>query len=534
MKQRDDNTVSVIRMALRYFGIPVTDSTVREELKSHPHYPSFRCICDALKVLKIDNYPLRYDPLELQELEAPYIVHFQNGGGQIAFVTGREKRKVTYKLSDTIEKNVDIDVFTKQCSGAVIVLNPDEKSGEEGFSRKKRDEIIEKLLLPFVVVALVLLTGFGITQTLSSGLHDNALQTLLLFFTKIAGITLSLLLVFHEFEIHTALSDKLCHINRSTNCNTVLNDKAAKVFGWFGWADAGMVYFPSTLIYLALFPDVASFSWISLLACAALPYPVFSVYYQAVVLRKWCPMCLGVQVLLISEFVILLPILSDLHPVLSSLVKLILVFMLTGALYISFILYLRRKNSDELYRNRYLAFKRNPKVFGTLIQSEKRNQIIINGKQMVFGKDGSGIVITAFLSLHCSHCARAFSKMKELILSGSEAAVHLVLVGADNKMLSALYSSLKAGRQDEALNLLSAWYEADPYSRTRLTEDLCIPEIDNAADELAEENSRLFKACNIAGTPTFLVNGYRLPSQYDIADLKNFTEYFVKKEEVKV
>jgi len=107
------------------------------------------------------------------------------------------------------------------------------------------------------------------------------------------------------------LTDKLCHLNKATNCNTVLNDKASKVFGWFGWADVGFVYFTGGFLFLLLNLNEQSLSLLAILSALSVPYPLFSIYYQGFVLKKWCPMCLGIQLILIIEFILLLPLFSQ-------------------------------------------------------------------------------------------------------------------------------------------------------------------------------------------------------------------------------
>ncbi|MFZ0280823.1 MAG: hypothetical protein WAL29_04190 [Bacteroidales bacterium] len=88
-------------------------------------------------------------------------------------------------------------------------------------------------------------------------------------------------------------------------------------------------------------------------------------------------------------------------------------------------------------------------------------------------------------------------------------------------------------RGAESFRLLEQWFNADPYSRTRVTEGLCIPE-DSVSSKVNEENRRHFKNCNVLGTPTFFVNGYKLPSQYEIDDFKYFREIFTEKQELSV
>ena len=84
------------------------------------------------------------------------------------------------------------------------------------------------------------------------------------------------------------------------------------------------------------------------------------------------------------------------------------------------------------------------------------------------------------------------------------------------------------------IQLLEQWFNADPYSRTKITEGLCIPEDSDLSREVNEETTRLFKECNVMGTPTFFINGYKLPAQYEIDDLRYFREIFKKEEGVSI
>ena len=101
-------------------------------------------------------------------------------------------------------------------------------------------------------------------------------------------------------------------------------------------------------------------------------------------------------------------------------------------------------------------------------------------------------------------------------------------------MLTTLYNYNRQGNNVESLELLEQWFNADPYSRSRITEGLCIPEDIEISGKISEENGRLFKGCNVMGTPTFFINGFKLPPQYEIDDLRYFRDIFKGKEEVNI
>ena len=161
-------------------------------------------------------------------------------------------------------------------------------------------------------------------------------------------------------------------------------------------------------------------------------------------------------------------------------------------------------------------------------------EIPLSESGLIFGNRDASIRITAFLSLHCSHCARAFEKIRNMLNENEDILINLLLVTSDNKILTTLYNNNRQGKELESLKLLEQWFNADPYSRTKITEGLCIPEVDDISAEINKENGRLFKECNVMGTPTFFINGYILPAQYEIDDLRYFREIFNGKEEVSI
>ncbi len=103
---------------------------------------------------------------------------------------------------------------------------------------------------------------------------------------------------------------------------------------------------------------------------------------------------------------------------------------------------------------------------------------------------------------------------------------------SNKEMLNSIHNFKRSVSDDEALDLLDQWFNADPFSRTRITGDLCIPDDNDLFNSIYEENGRLFKECNIIGTPTFFINGYLLPIQYDLDDIKSFLAVFKGEKEV--
>jgi hypothetical protein len=182
------------------------------------------------------------------------------------------------------------------------------------------------------------------------------------------------------------------------------------------------------------------------------------------------------------------------------------------------------KIDNDSNSQKYLSLKKNPLVLQTLLYNQRYYEIPETNTSLVFGTLDSQFTITAFLSLNCSHCARAFNKIKDVLKSGIKVKINIVLVTSAKEILNTLYYLNRSKETEKALELLDKWFSADSYSRQSFSEDFCIPDVKDVSEEVGNSNVLLFKSCDVLGTPTLFINGYRLPKQYYIDDIKLFSE----------
>lgn len=522
--QREDNTVAVVQRAIRHYNIRVTSNTVKDTLKSSLYYPTFKSICDSLSEWKVEHYPLKYNPEEIKKLKSPYITHFNSGKGQIAFVSGYKNGCVVYYDSYHSKKKIEWDEYVKKISGAIILLNPDKNSGERNYGKKFQEELLNKLIIPAIIwIVALIVSVLIINNTLFPTLQISWQYVLL--FTKFIGIFLSALLLMKEYEIYMPLTEKLCHISRTINCNSVLNDKRAMAFGTIGWADIGMIYFMGSLLIILQSSFTRWNGYLIAASMLSLPFIIFSVWYQGHKLKKWCPFCIMVQVVLVAEFLFQLSFLHVADFSLTVLSIFVLTFLTVGVLHVLINLYIRESRIAKFNYRRLEKFKRNPEIFRTLLFSQKHYDIKITAKSLLFGKLNSDLQISAFLSLNCSHCAVAFTKVVEFLRCESNVQVNLVLSGGDNKIIDTLFHHQRIGNENGALILLDQWYKSDQLAKSSFQEEYCMIDATEVSREIIFENHNIMKDCGITTTPTFFINGYKLPHQYGIEDITFFREF---------
>ena len=523
---KEENAVFVLQKAIKHFKIKVTETSVKELLLAHPHYPSLKSVCDALNKWKIENYPLNLELDEIRALEMPFIAHLKISGGKFVFVEGIKNNQVTFCASEGKAINEDFEKFSEKLSGAVVVMVASENSGEREYWQIHQNEILNKSLLPLGIISLFVLVIFNMisgTASFSSiGFIFWGLVT-----TKILGLTASIFLVLHELKVHTTLADKICGFSSKTDCDTVLSSNASKLFGWVNWADAGIIFFSGSLIFLLGASGNNSLWILAIISVLSLPYPVFSIYYQSVKLKKWCPFCLIVQVVLIAEFFLLLTAFKSIQFSSIDLLQLFVSFSIPAAIWFTFKAYYNKSGEQSKEHYSFLQFKRNPEIFLHLLQSKGYTEFHENENSLVLGNPNAKLTVTAFLSLYCNPCAGAFNKLKKLLDDCPEVKVNAIFSVYDDeeskKLINTLYSTYYKKGAEPTIDLLYKWYSM-PKQTSKSIHENGLQENYVVAKQVGEENKSLFEKYKVPGTPTIFINGYKFPNQYEYGDIEFYID----------
>lgn len=522
----EDNTIFVIKEAIKRYGFRVPDKVISDFLLLHPQYPTLKSVCDALKRWKIEHYPVKLEIKEIKALELPFIAHLNESGGQLAYVEKIKKNKVEYFIQNHKRQILDFDEFAKNLSGAVVLIEPNQKFLDANYKQDEQNRILNKMLLPTGILTLLLISIYAFIQNLNLGFQQGLIFIGLLMIA-VLGIIASVFLVMHEFKIHTSIGDKLCGFSSKTDCDSVLLSNASGVFGNINWADVGLVYFIGSFIFIVGSASISSFTLLAITSTLVLPYPVFSVYYQGFKLKKWCPFCLFVQLLLVAGFFVLLPVYKVFVFSLSDFLRFGVSFSIPALVWVLY----KTLHEKTLWGNQQqqslLALKRSPKLFKHLLVENGYTNFEVGNGSLLLGNPSAPVTLTAFLSLYCGPCSSAFLKIKALLDSCPDIKLNAIFsVYNDDetqKVINTLYYLYSTQGQSAVLDFLSQWYSKSPQLRKELCRGVEIPQGHNIAMQVAETNKKLFENYKIQGTPTVFVDGFKHPGQYAYDEL----EYFV-------
>lgn len=237
------------------------------------------------------------DKEQLTKIPVPFIA--QEGTGFV-IVNGFEKNASGAVTVDYTyyhqRKQRPLDLFAQRWSGVALMAWPDSKSAEPDYARHHLFEIAEKAKTWLLTACAALLLVFGFIW---SGCWKN-LSTIFLFLIDLGGLYITFQLLLKSLKVNVKTADRICGVLQKHGCDTVLEQKASKFFGLFGWSEVGVGYFSVSLATLLCFPEMTH--WLALLNGCTLPFTFWSIWYQKCRLSTWCTLCVITQCLLWLSF----------------------------------------------------------------------------------------------------------------------------------------------------------------------------------------------------------------------------------------
>lgn len=524
--------VKAVNFFLRQLGVKVNKDTVDNTLQNHPDWPSMLCLSDAFYTWNFPNAAGRILKENLEELPIPFIAHINNVENPLAIITGIEGDLVTsYQTDYKKPLKESRDSFLKKWHGVYLIAEPNAYSGEPKYQQVKRKEFFQSLLPAAVVFLTILLSFFilqkGIFQSLGIAVYFEYLILL-------AGITVTTILLWYEIDKNNPLLKKVCTGIAKGNCGAILTGKQAKVFSWLSWSEVGFFYFTgSFLLLLFTGANGAALSLLGWLAVLALPYTVYSLFYQWRVAKQWCVLCLGVQALLLlgalnafaNDF------LSPLRFFYTSFIfSALLLFALPALVWYAAKPYLLRLQEAKNTKREYLRIKFNEEIFNALLKKEPALSVSAAGLGIDIGNPLAQNTIIKVCNPYCGPCATAHPVIESLLETNKNVKAKIIFTTPNDeshrsaKPTQHLLAIAAEGNAVKTKQALDDWYlptnkDYEVFSKKYLVTG----ELQKQGDKM-EAMEKWCNATQIAYTPTFFLNGYKLPDMYSIDDLKYFLQ----------
>jgi uncharacterized membrane protein/protein-disulfide isomerase len=532
-----DNAPEAAFLLAQLLGAKISRSTLEKEIKGHPNYPTFLSISDVLNNHKVENLTAKFDNEKIAELPTPFITQINGKNGVTQFTVVKEiagNEVVFYNPQTQTWGKTSTEDFTKRSNAVVLLAETEEPVKEKDYEKKvaeeKRLRVSQNLMavcLPIVLLISSLLAFYQV--------GPGALLPTLYSILTLAGTAVTVLLLWYEVDqTNTALQD-ICTAGKKVNCSAILQSKDAKIFG-ISWSTIGFVYFAGSLTTLLIsgISSASALTLLSWLTLAATPYVFYSVYYQWKVAKQWCVLCLSVQAVLVLQCVVTIvagwynPSSIQSNNIGNLIIHVLPAFAIPFIIVSLLIPALRKAKESGALTMELQRLKHSPEIFNAVLEKQKALTYTTEGLGITIGNPNASVKIVKVCNPYCGPCARAHTPIEELLHNNPDLQVQIIFNAANDEkdMKYHPVNHLLAIDQKQEANLteqaLDDWYLAEKKDYEAFAKKY---PMNGELKKQGEKIEAMRDWCNkteIQFTPTFFINGYQLPSNYSVSDLKYF------------
>jgi thiol-disulfide isomerase/thioredoxin len=504
-------------------GVPFTHRFLKEKLATHPEPESLLAISDTLAGYQIESLALQLGEDKLDQLPLPCVVQVnQNSHPYFTCLSQVSEDWVKYLDENGKLINQQRKEFVTQWTGITLVVEKGEHSGEPGYTKRRKEQLIYQLLI-------FLLGSIGLALIISELIQLNnfttySLGTIVLFIVKLSGLGVSGILLWSEVDKKNAAITQFCRGREKADCNSVID--SFSVLGLISLWNLAFAYFlASTTLLLVSSFSTSALGLLCLLSYFSLLIIPFSLYYQGVKLKKWCRLCLLISGFLIAELAVSQFLFPEFYlPAFRELGLFSFVFLASCLAWMSLKPYLMTQKDLETTKSKLAKVLSNKELF---------DYFLSNSKQVTSNPESLGIFLKGpnpkyhvlkVCNPYCGPCANTHPLLEQFYEDGNiDLQIIFVPGGGEEvrlKTIRHLLGIASVGNLEQTRQALDDWYrhEKKDYEafakKYPLNGELAKQEFKiKAMQDWAEQEQ-------ITHTPTIFINGFELPSAYEVEELK--------------
>ena len=480
----------------------------------HPHRYNMYGLKKMLDVYRVKTLGVRIDSKNLLSLNYPCILHTYGD-----FVIGLDCGADTITFLQNAKRiTISHDAFKQTWTGNALVVEETTEADEPDYYNHRREEILAKAKVYCIPVILVLSSIIGIV----AHIQEMELFSIIGLILNTFGVFVCAMLMQKQLMGESRYGDRVCSLFNHADCNSILDGPKAKIFG-ISWSEVGMGYFTASILLITLYHEsvgmVAIINWIAMF------YGVWSIYYQWRIAKSWCILCVISQIIiwLIGIIAIISCISAPFtFGVISSLLPCMAYGICIMAVHNYAIAHAAEKGRIRAVQ-KYRALKANSKVANALIENGECYETSLEDSSILFGNTEAKMRVTILSNPHCNPCARMHKHVENLLrLSGGEICIQYIFSSFNENLEDSnrylIFCYFEYG-QDEALSKFADWYLKDKFNYEKVVKKNAAHIHTIKIEREMERHREWRNRTSLIETPTILVNGYKLPDEYEIEDL---------------
>lgn len=506
----------ITKKLLAYNSHAINDILLKKALFSQPDFPSLFAISESLTEFGVDNAVLEIPKPAIQDLTAPFLAIIEKDGMEQIILAIPETQNII-RIYDGESKNkltISASEFLKLWRGIILAVEPNNTKQSRLHIEKKH------ILSGFAILAL-----FCLPFTF----FNNYLATIQ-YYLSLIGVFITIAIWYAEAGSESM--QNFCNLSPRASCQAVFQSNQSQIanliplsllIGGYFMGQAGL--------WLIVPVEISKYLYFA--HCIALLGTIYTIYLQAYVINKWCPLCLGISGAIwvqagLSIFTINYPI--DWHnysgyPIFLSLLLISIAFPL--AFYIRMAIH--QINEIESLEINNVQYRRNYHLFIPWFYEQPYVNTQINGAPFDIatnGNMGAPLEITVLTNPLCEACKKLHPTLKDLAEKYGEDLkmtwrfyVPTETLNDPRTMIAAWLLQTSDGNMNFQ-NKLDNWYENPSLSAF---DSLRIPIVDlKLIIPILKLHRTWCEENNLRMTPMVLLNGRAFPFWYQLQDIKYF------------
>lgn len=524
-KSIERSAIEITKAYVQYLKKDYDQDLIEKLLKEHHAFPHLSSISDVLFECDIYNEVLNCRNKDLNKVVLPSILQLKNqeSNHYVIVISCSSKCIKFFDATFRIRCEPYKTFFSKWDKFLIAPFEIKRSSSRWNilFLRFKQKK---KVLFP--IIPLLIFLVFSLFHIIE--IADNYIsQILLIFLLKALGMSMVFYLWVYQNSDSNVFISKLCLAKSTFNCSEVINSSASKIFGNFGLIEAGGVYFLGGIIALLFsqsYDSLKSVLYIlSILNILTLSFTFFSVYYQAQILKKWCPICLGILLIFWLEFFLLVSFLVSGIKIPFMVVNSVILSFGIPLIVASQLLPIIKK-TYQLRNSKVKLFKvlKNPIVFSSLYNKVRSFEIEEIPNEIVLGEASAKNTLVLVVDPFCPHCEDMLRIVEGLIRNKDSIKVYIRFFFNNDKSLpvsiviSKIIELNYFKGSSIALDALKNWYRSKGKGAIYWIVSLGFEA--HSESLLVKDQIESYKTWNkktfITGSPAILFNGRKVPLFY--------------------
>ncbi len=516
---------TLLEQFLDELDVKYTHRFASKLFNEHPNKYNMLGLKQMLHRYGIESVGVKQNEKKLEELVYPCILHIHGD-----FVIGRSVNDgmLEYLWTGKVSKE-SVEAFNRKWTGNALLPDADSSDlYEPDYKTNVQMERIDKGSNLFLILLPIILIVYGCIN--NEVWHSIPIMSLLA--VNIAGGVFSLLLMQKQLFKENRFADRICSLLHQQDCNNVLFSDKARLLETFSWSEIGVAYFLVQSLALALYPQ--SLNAISIISWMAMPYGIWSIWYQWRIAKQWCILCVIVQILLwTSGIIALLNIIIDKYidmpldaPLIRDFSIIVMFIILTVILLHNIANYIHYREELATTTQKYNAIKCDATVFNAKFQESEEFPTTLEDSTIVMGAKDAKFKVTVLGNPHCQPCARMHKRICKVLKTCP-----------DTVSVQYIYSAFNDDLLDSNRFLIAVFQQSDSWATKYIYDKWYKDGKNNAKEFIAQWNFNLHtpevdaemerhrrwrERTKLSATPTIIVNNRLLPRDtYQIEDLIN-------------